>query len=752
MENKMNFFRRIAAALLSILLAEALFAVVPDSAHWSPDRLESEGFTLYSRTKELELYLDRNRAVFAVRKISSGYVWYSSPLDWEEDDHASGYNKNAMPSMLQINTKDKAGSFFPANSYVNAVKRKGFKVEREDGGFTLNHNFVRDGIFIPLHVTVEGNSLVVSVNFNEIEEEEEDPDSTLGSLRLLDFTLLPYFGAAPAGEDGYMFVPDGTGAVIKFDNTRGSSGYSAYVYGRDESIIPSMKKTVTEDIYLPVFGMSRGEAGFVAVIEDNRSNAVIEAQTAGQVTTYNNIASRCIVRDLDTFTFRERTGTPRDIRIFQTRNLPESGETYSVRYIFLDGSENSYTGMAGAYRKYLQEKSLFPQEKTDRSFSMALNFIGSGSKKKAVLGIPKSVEIPYTPFDDVETVIESLKERGVGDFVVKYDGWIDGGIFGKYPASPSPEPKLGGNRGFNRLLGYLDENGIDFYGGADFVNLYRSDLGHIKELNANREINKSPVKVPDFRMSTFDEKTGSDTYPNWILRLSSVKKGVAKFLAGADKKYPEIGLAPDSLGNIVGSDFGKNGNSRDATADGFSLLLDDVQSSHPVLLSRPFDYALKNVSYITDVPAVSSSYDIEDYSVPFYQILLRGYIPFANFPANRAVDTKVYKLQLLETGSDISYLWITRNQEELRDSRLQSYMSVYAEDWLDEAAAIYTEIKPVADRISGRTIKSHEVYGNGGRITVYDNGVRILTNYSDKTITAGGMTAGPYSWAVSEDR
>lgn len=744
----MKLKKYITIILATFILGVSVFSATPESANWSAEKLKSEGFEFYNSTKSLELYLNKERAIFAVRVIDSGYVWYSSPLDWESDDFSSGYNKNALASLLQVNTKDSKGSFYPSNSYMNSVSRGGFKVAREDDGFVLNHNFKRDGFFIPLHVALEDNSLVVKVYFNEIEEEEEDPESTLGVLRLLDITLLPYFGAAPKGEKGYIFVPDGSGAIINFDNQKSNSVYNQYVYGRDKSVVPTMKKTVSEDIYLPVFGLSRENAGFIAIVEENKSNSIISAGTSGQITSYNNVTSKCIIRDIDTFSFRERTGTPRNISIFQNRDMPNSEEFYSVRYIFLNEDENSYVGMADKYREYLQEKEEFPQEKTDKNFSMALNFIGAGTKKKGVLGIPMKVNIPFTPFNSVIDSVETLKSEGVDDFVVKFDGWMNGGIFGKYPASPKPAKSLGGKKGFKNLISYLKENFIDFYVGGDFVNVYKSDVRHIKELSANRQINKSPAVIPDYRMSTFDEKTTGDTYPYWMMRLPVVKKFYDKFLRKFSKKYGNLGIAPDSLGNKVGSDFGKKGNSRDKTAQGFEELLDKTATKNPVLLSRPFDYGLKSASYITDVPVNSSDYDIENYSIPFYQMLIKGYIPFSNLSANRALNKNDYFLQLLETGSDISYLWITENQEELRDSRLQSYSFAYAPDWIDEAVETYKELKPILQNLSGQKIVEHKVYENGARITVYENGIKILTNYSDKIATVDGLSAQAHSYAV----
>jgi hypothetical protein len=50
-------------------------------------------------------------------------------------------------------------------------------------------------------------------------------------------SLLPYFGAAGLAQEGYIFVPDGSGALVRLNN--GKTNYDAYnkpVYGRDHSI------------------------------------------------------------------------------------------------------------------------------------------------------------------------------------------------------------------------------------------------------------------------------------------------------------------------------------------------------------------------------------------------------------------------------------------------------------------------------------------------------------------------------------
>lgn len=54
-------------------------------------------------------------------------------------------------------------------------------------------------------------------------------------MQVTDFWLLPYFGAAGAGEQGYMLVPGGSGALIELNN--GKTNLEPYetelLYGED---------------------------------------------------------------------------------------------------------------------------------------------------------------------------------------------------------------------------------------------------------------------------------------------------------------------------------------------------------------------------------------------------------------------------------------------------------------------------------------------------------------------------------------
>uniref|UniRef100_UPI001330BB5B DUF5696 domain-containing protein n=1 Tax=Klebsiella pneumoniae TaxID=573 RepID=UPI001330BB5B len=53
-------------------------------------------------------------------------------------------------------------------------------------------------------------SLTVTVPLGQVKEN--------GPYRIRNIDLLAYFGAAGADENGYMFVPDGSGSLIHLNN------------------------------------------------------------------------------------------------------------------------------------------------------------------------------------------------------------------------------------------------------------------------------------------------------------------------------------------------------------------------------------------------------------------------------------------------------------------------------------------------------------------------------------------------------
>ena len=102
-------------------------------------------------------------------------------------------------------------------------------------------------------------------------------------------TLLRFFGAGGADEEGALFVPDGSGALIHFNNGKTKyPSYQQYVFGRDLT----MERTNwsrDQTIRLPVFGVMKKDAAFIGIIEEGASAAVMNADVSGRLNNYNYV-------------------------------------------------------------------------------------------------------------------------------------------------------------------------------------------------------------------------------------------------------------------------------------------------------------------------------------------------------------------------------------------------------------------------------------------------------------------------------
>jgi hypothetical protein len=85
----------------------------------------------------------------------------------------------------------------------------------------------------------------------------------------------------------------------------------------------------------------------------------------------------------------------------------------------------------------------------------------------------------------------------------------------------------------------------------------------------------------------------------------------------------------------------------------------------------------------------------------------------------------------------------------MRDTPLDPFVDVSAEDWIDEAAEVYGEVAPILRRVAGKQIVAHEILGGGLRRTTFEGGFEVLVNYSSEPRrTRDGRVIGPLSYAA----
>jgi hypothetical protein len=430
------------------------------------------------------------------------------------------------------------------------------------------------------------------------------------------------------------------------------------------------------------------------------------------------------------------------------REPPDIG-AFAVSYFFLPKGKSSYADMAARYRRHLLESGLMAKGPDAGRNSLYLELFGCAVKRKPVLGFPMEVVQDYTRFKDAAAIVSDMSEAGARDMVVRYESWTRGGIKNSLPLSARAERVLGGKRGFKSFMKTAAEKGASVYPDVDFLNMYRSNFGRIKELMAARSVLRSPVVLREYEKSTFVKET---EMPSWNLLRPKELPGLA---SGFMRGFPGLGadgLAPSTLGNLLYSDFGST--DRAAAQKGRIAVLGGLASkTGGLLLDSPLAYALKDATHAVNVPAYSSRYDIETAEVPFYQMVIRGSIPYTMVPGNVHPDLGRWKLKLLETGSQPSFRFVYRNSDELVATDFDYLNNVDYAMWKDDAIRAWRETSAVLERVRGSGISDHRILSREVRLTVYGNGIRVAVNYGETdAMIEGGKKVKAGGYAVWEGK
>ncbi|MDD4113695.1 MAG: DUF5696 domain-containing protein, partial [Herbinix sp.] len=288
----------------------------------------------------------------------------------------------------------------------------------------------------------------VKIPLQEIEFKDKYP--------IVEIKPLPYFGAAGKTDEGFIFVPDGSGAIINFNNQKQSqNNYKSDLYGWDYAL--SRDAVIDENrANMPIFGLSNNGSSFLCILEEGNSYSYVEAGVSGSSHDYNYVAANYnLIHDeiMDITAKSDRT-----VRMFEEK-LPD--EELKQRYILLD--DDDYVSMATAYREYLMDRFPMMSKNTESDFPVAVEIIGAIDRTKHYMGVPVRRPYELTSYEEALGIIKDLKEAGFTDLSINYNGWFNGGILHKAPNKVKLVSELGSKKDFRKLVNYTNENKVNLF-------------------------------------------------------------------------------------------------------------------------------------------------------------------------------------------------------------------------------------------------------------------------------------------------
>ena len=372
---------------------------------WKPEAVQGipEGWELVCENQNLELYFEPSLVQLRVKDKATGVEWRSNPENAAEDAVAFGQNKTRVQSLLELSYADDQSNFFTANSFAESVQADTYTYEYGDDGVYVNLQFAKQGFEIPCFFGIREDRLVARIFSEQIQQH--------GNLQVTSIAFLPYFGAGSGEEEGYLLVPDGSGALIYFNNQKQTyQPYSQKVYGRNLALNVQSNLLNTQNATMPVFGIQKGQDTLLAVITEGEYQTEIKAEIAGRLTANNAVYSNALFIQSEYNTLLSGSDNEESVVMLSPQHNQFS--YYEVSYFFLE--ENSgYNGMASRYRQYLIEEKGMQQTAGEAQKSVNLTFLGGVEVSKTLLGVPYRAVKKLTSFAELkDTVLELQKEAG----------------------------------------------------------------------------------------------------------------------------------------------------------------------------------------------------------------------------------------------------------------------------------------------------------------------------------------------------
>ncbi len=587
---------------------------------------------------------------------------------------------------------------------------------------------------IVLDVTLEGDELVVDVPASGIVS--SNPYFTITNIE-----LLPNFGLVTNSEveEGYLFVPDGCGALI------GMNGYNPKVpdyfrpvYNNDFYKDYLYTPEYTTELMMPVFGViyrtgAMKPFSILGMIESGADYANIEAMLASsaEVSTgrvFNKVYASFDVSQYEWVPvfgeFSDNTSTYLSV-------MPQTKENFRVRYAtFSEGAD--YFEMAEVYRNHL-----FGSKDGDvynTSAKLYLEILGTLSTTQRIIGIPYNSRYSMTTYEELGEILTDLDAKNAN---VSYLGAFDGGKDNMLMNHGKLVSKNGSKKELEQLKELIDETGSTLYLGTDFMRIWDSTgNGFATGIHADEDYTKQPARVYGTNKAVGEAWNSKFSY--LLLKPSYLVDTVRDFLKKTGEKDSNLYVA--ALTNQYYADYGNSSITPTDAQNAVNTALDALSENRKLALDSPRADKIKYGTVACDIPRDSSEYAVFSATIPFYQLVLNGMCEYTTVTANNtSMGYDYYLMQALETGSELKFTLSSKSVDVLRDTEYSYIYSAQYDLLKEDIKRTVEEYKKAMEIIEKTKIIDHRIVNDNVFLTVYENGTKIYTNYNGIGVQAEGM-------------
>ncbi len=728
----------------------------------------TDGYSFITQQGNLKYYFRDDRDIFMIENVVTGANWktgldvpYVSEIDAALKSAVTDEEKSRLPEykednlgVIYIPYANSLVSIVYYNSALNpttlsSASEKGVKSTLgtvSDGHYRLDIDFLEIDLQLYVHIFCTDEGLTYEVYDNEIMGEGAN------SLESIIFT--PFLGASGGKRayynpetgkydiktvnpmtPGYIFVPDGSGALIRFvDNTASLRPYIGVVYGENPAELTYSESTLTgameyKNPVMPVFGIAHGDKqkAFVAWADKGAEGMEIVVSPEENTTSYTYGYAKFNYNNL-IYQIYNRADKGY-FRLFPER----SHYDVSITYKFLDNDDADYVGMALAYKEHLIEQQILTEKISGSEMPIRLDFLMSDIKK----GVIGYSDVVVTTADNVSDILNELTEDGINNINSGLLGFQKGGVTSGKPWEIKP---ISGD--FKALFTEMNGKGIDVSFSQDYVRINNLQM----LLPGNQAYHKS-------RRGATQKIFWSDIYPVSEIAFARPSK-TAEWLISQTEKAKKIGaktMTVDGISNLLVSHTTSDINSSTSMSEAIKLYQNAFESiDMGINAVAPNSYMWKYVDRFLDTPVLTTQYIMETDTVPFLELVLAGtmelYSPYANF----SFYTNEDMLRMIDYNVYPSFILTAEPAHHLSSTNSSNYYSTEYSLYKDIINDVYDTVGDILGGVMGKKWINREVLENGVIMNTYEDGTRVIINYTDNEVNYSGISVSGKSAAMSK--
>lgn len=680
--------------------------------------LDGEGFRPVADNGVFVMALDPAEAMLRITEKASGQIWYGGYPVEEYDGKVIPRDRRTMRTLCSV-------SYTDFDTVEETISSAADEVE-------TTYSALRDGVEIGLHFPEQSISLSLQFYLDETGFRVRVPRDKIredGEYGIVQIDILPAFGAVLQGKDGYIFYPDGCGALYdcKIGTGYDSITTQAIYGGQDYDFDAADKRSGNgqKTILLPCYGSAAGGRGFLAYMEEGSEYANLTFSPATGLFHLSRVYSTVVYRRM-----RLRI-TPDDKEVYVTEKTAQQ-EDICLKYLLLSGEQADYSGMAVALRRHLQQTGRLPAEPVKlEGVPLALEIL-LGTREDNLYG---KTGLAMTTYQQAQTMLEELKEGGVNSMRTVLLGWQKEG-YGFNPLSAKTAGFLGSSGDLKSLLAKGEECG-SIYLQNDYV--LARDGGSFSKQND---------VVQSFLNQAITNAEETLFLLNPFRQYTRFTKDLSRY-----QKLGATGLAYDSISDWLPSDSGKSRRltQTDAKKLYVSMLETGREQGMDTAVQKGADYTLAGASYLYNVYDDDSNLFAFSREIPFYQMVVHGVIPYSSaMPGNMSSDFTYQKLKWVEYGSLPYFLVSESPSNSLRDTPIDDVFSSRFDDWKTIILDTAKEFESRLSAVAGEAVRSHEILSDTLVRVTYESDHCVYINYAAAQAVCDGVNVPAMDYVVTE--